>query len=205
MKQTLLLYHLFISVYCKSFDQLSLCFPLNLDLVFFFFEVHCLLFPLSSLRHSVCGAVRHASPSGSSSISASFSFTCKLLEVLQARQKFELAQAEIEMSCYGKGRSLIVVWSRTRQTVLEESALVFLVISILERDEKQRCFMDLLYFLLKFRILIHILDVTAHSSGLLRTNILHRKWKHNCPEMVSWRMSVKVHSACYKQFSACQV
>lgn len=58
--------------------------------------------------------------------------------------------------------------------------MVFLIIGILERDEKERCFMDLLCFLLKLRILIHILDVTAHSSGLLRENILHGKQISTC-------------------------
>jgi len=191
----------------------------------FFFEEHCLLFPLSSLRHSMCGALRHASPSGSSSISASFSFTCKLLEMLRAWQKFEIAQARDRNvllwkrkefnSCLIKdkancprGERIGILdywysWKRWERKMFYG----FIVFSFETQDidPYSRCDSSLLRFVKRehpsWKANLYLWEIRCSKMHFSRG-------KHNSPKMLSWRMSVKEHSVLYFYyyilFSACQ-
>lgn len=118
----------FIHELIKSFAINAFFFPVNLDLDFF--KEYCLLFPLSSLRHSMCRAICCGSLSGLSSNLNEFFICPQVSWNLVRRTEVCLLSDSTsrEGDCYGKLRSLTVIWSRTREIVLKENMSVFLII-----------------------------------------------------------------------------
>lgn len=94
-------YHLFISIYCKRFDQLFF-FSVNFDLDFL--KEYCLLFPLSSLRHSMYHAIYVVAPwAGCLQISMSFHLPASFLKPCVQDRSFCLLSDSTgrEGDCYG--------------------------------------------------------------------------------------------------------
>lgn len=167
-------YRLFISIYTKRFDQLSFCFSVNLDLDFFW----SILLGISTEHFKAwyvwCCVFKFNSSELSSNLNEFFiclQVSWNLADKTEFFVYFKTAKAEIEISCCGK-LSLIVIWSRIRKMFPKENTLVFLIIDVLERQQRHKAVSWTFYSFL----ILNINPFFRCDSFLIGLNIIHGMW-----------------------------